>query len=124
MEEREVNLIKEDSEIFLYSLMSLLVGKVYSFPVTSAGFLHKFFEGIENARFLTAGEPASKQLCKNVYMDNIRGQWSSRQKKSQFPTESRAKDHQSTLVLDANYRHHKQCIIYNDVYINKLEKYI
>ena len=72
MEEREVNLIKEDSEIFLYSLMSLLVGKVYSFPVTSAGFLHKFFEGIENARFLTAGEPASKQLCKSFYMDNIR----------------------------------------------------
>ena len=45
----------------------------------------------------------------------------------QSPTESQAKHHQSTdfsFVCQLSNRHHKQCIKYNDVYIDKLEKHV
>ena len=92
--------------------------------LTSADVLHQLFEGIENLRFLTTGKTASKQLCRNFYTYNIRDDGAA-DKRCSISNRilSKASSVYFSFRCQLSNRHHKQCIKYNDAYINKLEKY-
>ena len=117
-------------EIFLHWLVSLLVGKLYSFPVIiywlwvadiSTIFIQTFWRHRERMIFHCWWACQQTTLQKLFNVQHQRW-WSSRQKMSNLQ-----KNLEQTSYVYYSFRcqlfnrHHKQCIKYNDVYIKQFE---
>ena len=122
---RGVKLITKVLHIFLYWLVNLLVGKVYSFPVImywlwvsdiSRIFAQNFWRHRERTVSVTANNFA-KISRYNTSHDGAADR--------RCPIFNRISSKASPIFYSFGYQlfnhHHKQCIKYNDVYVNKLE---